>query len=94
MPLLEQAFRAEKGKVRFLGIDSNDTSSAARAFLQQVHVTYPAVSDFNEDVAAQYDLFGLPTTVFISPSGTIVGRHIGQLNAVTLREALQDAFHA
>ena len=94
MPLLEQAFRAEKGKVRFLGIDSNDTSSAARAFLQQVRVTYPTVSDSNATVATQYELFGLPTTVFISPSGRIVGRHIGQLNAATLREALQEAFHA
>lgn len=94
MPLLEQAYRAEKGKVHFLGIDSNDTSSAARAFLRQVHVTYPAVSDSHAAVAMQYALFGFPTTVFISPSGRILGRHIGQLSAGTLRVALQEAFGA
>jgi cytochrome c biogenesis protein CcmG, thiol:disulfide interchange protein DsbE len=94
MPLLEQAFRAEQGRVQFLGIDANDTSGAARAFLNQMHVTYPAVSDSKGSVALQYNLFGLPTTVFVSSSGKIVGRHIGQLQADTLRAALKEAFGA
>ena len=92
MPLLEAAFRAEHGKVAFLGVDSNDTTSAARAFLAQVHVTYPAVSDPTASLANGYGLFGLPTTVFISPTGKIVGRHIGELQADTLRAALHEAF--
>ncbi|MBF6558301.1 MAG: TlpA family protein disulfide reductase [Acidimicrobiales bacterium] len=94
MPLLEQAFRSEHGRVRFLGIDANDTSSAARTFLNQVHVTYPAVSDADGSVALQYKLFGLPTTVFISSSGKTMGRHIGELQAGTLRAALKEAFNA
>jgi peroxiredoxin len=93
MPLLEQAFQAEHGRVQFLGIDANDTPGAARAFLDQVHVTYPAASDPNGSVATQFSLFGLPTTLFISASGTIVGRYIGQLHSDTLRAALEEAFH-
>jgi peroxiredoxin len=92
MPLLEAAFRAEHGKVAFLGVDSNDTDSAAKAFLAQVHVTYPAVSDPTASLATTYGLFGLPTTVFISPTGKVVGRHIGELQAATLRSALHEAF--
>jgi cytochrome c biogenesis protein CcmG, thiol:disulfide interchange protein DsbE len=92
MPLLERAFRAEDGKVAFLGVDSNDTASAALAFLTKVHVTYPAVSDPNASLATRFGLFGLPTTVFISPTGKIVGRHIGELQADTLRAALHEAF--
>ncbi len=92
MPLLERAFRSERGKVAFLGIDSNDATGDARAFLAQVHVTYPAVSDPSATVATTYGLFGLPTTVFISPSGKMVGRHIGELHADTLRAALRQAF--
>ena len=94
MPLLEAAFRSERGRVAFLGIDANDTSSAARAFLAKMHVTYPAVSDPNGAVATRYGLFGLPTTVLISRSGKIVGRHIGELHADTLRAALRQAFGA
>lgn len=93
MPLLERTYRAEKGKVQFLGIDSNDTPSAGLAFYNHVHVTYPALSDPKGSIATRYGLFGLPTTVFISPSGRIIGRFIGQLHANTLRTALKEAFH-
>jgi thiol-disulfide isomerase/thioredoxin len=92
MPLLEAAYRAEHKKVEFLGIDANDTPSAALAFLAQMHVTYPTVSDSNGATALRYGLYGLPITVFISPIGKILGRHVGQLRPSTLRAALQQAF--
>jgi peroxiredoxin len=93
MPLLERAYRAEKGNVQFLGVDSNETPSAGLAFYDHVHVTYPAASDPKGSVATRYGLFGLPTTIFISPSGKIVGRFIGQLHSNTLLAALKEAFH-
>jgi cytochrome c biogenesis protein CcmG/thiol:disulfide interchange protein DsbE len=93
MPLLEHAHRAAGGQVQFLGIDSNDTSSAAVTFLNQVHVTYPVASDDGGSVATAYGLFGLPTTVFVSPNGKVVGRIIGQLHSDTLRNAIKEAFH-
>ncbi len=93
MPLLERAYRTEKGKVLFLGVDSNDTPSAGLAFYRHVHATYPAVSDPKGTIATRYGLFGLPTTVFISPSGRIIGRFIGQLHTNTLLAALKEAFH-
>jgi cytochrome c biogenesis protein CcmG/thiol:disulfide interchange protein DsbE len=92
MPLLEKAFRSERGKVAFLGIDTNDTPGAARAFLAKVHVTYPVASDPTGSVAATYGLFGLPTTIFISSTGKVIGRHIGQFTADTLSTALHEAF--
>jgi len=92
MPVLEAAYKSEHGRVDFIGIDSNDTPTDAIAFLAQVHVTYPTVSDPTESVATKYLLYGLPTTVFISPTGKILGRHIGELRASTLRSALQQAF--
>jgi thiol-disulfide isomerase/thioredoxin len=92
MPLLEKAYKAEGGKVAFVGIDTNDTPAAARAFLAKVHVSYPTASDTNGSLAAKYGLFGLPTTVFISASGKVLGRHIGQFYANTLSAALHQAF--
>ena len=93
MPLLERAYRTEQGKVQFLGVDTNDTPSAGLAFYRHVHVTYPAASDPKGAIATRYGLFGLPTTVFISPSGRIIGRFIGQLHTNTLLAALKEAFH-
>lgn len=92
MPLLESASESEHGNVRFVGIDTNDIRSAAEGFLKRVHVTYPLLFDPKGEVATAYGLFGLPTTVFISSSGKVLGRHIGQLDAATLRAALSEAF--
>lgn len=93
MPLLERTYLAEKGSVQFLGIDSNDARNAGLAFYNQVHVTYPSISDPNLKVAIKYGVYGFPTTVFISASGKVVGRYIDQLDASTLRAALREAFH-
>ena len=92
MPLLEKAYRSEGGKVSFIGIDTNDTPAAARAFLAKVHVSYPTASDTKGNLAAKYGLFGLPTTIFISANGKVLGRHIGQFYANTLSAALSQAF--
>lgn len=75
-----------------VGIVTNDSSSAARKFLTLIHVTYPVVSDPNGSLAIECGLVGLPTTIFISPTGRVLGRHIGQFHAPTLRAALQEAF--
>lgn len=96
MPLLESAYRSEHGSVQFLGIDTNDRRSAAVGFVARAHVTYPLVllTDPTGRVATAYGLIGLPITVFVSRGGSVVGRHIGQLNAATLKAALRDAFGA
>ena len=95
MPLLESAYRSDHGAVRFLGIDTDDKREAAIKFLARVHVTYPSLyMPQRGPVAISYDLVGLPITIFVSAGGTLVGRHIGQLNAPTLKEALRLAFGA
>jgi cytochrome c biogenesis protein CcmG/thiol:disulfide interchange protein DsbE len=92
MPLLQSAAAANRGRIVFLGIDSNDTDPSALAFLRQVRVTYPSAVDANGSTAIAYGLFGLPTTVFVSSSGTIIGRHVGQLSQSSLELSLRQAF--
>jgi cytochrome c biogenesis protein CcmG, thiol:disulfide interchange protein DsbE len=93
MPLLESAYRSDHGAVQFLGIDTDDKRSAAIRFLAREHVTYPSLfMPERGPVATSYSLIGLPITIFVSSDGALVGRHIGQLNAPTLRAALRLAF--
>lgn len=94
MPLLQSAFVSERGRVIFVGIDTNDTRDSALAFLRQVKVTYPTAFDPDGQVASTYGLFGLPVTVFISSQGKMVGRHLGQFDSATLGAALREAFGA
>jgi cytochrome c biogenesis protein CcmG, thiol:disulfide interchange protein DsbE len=94
MPLLESTYRSVHGTVQFVGIDTGDTRGAAIHFLRQVHVTYPMLSlgDLHGRVVSAYGLPGLPSTIFISSSGKIVGKHFGQFDRATLQAALKVAF--
>lgn len=92
MPVLERASVSLRGKVSFLGIDTNDSRAAALGFLGRVHVTYPTAFDPGGRTSGAFGLFGLPTTVFVSPRGTVIGRHSGQLDSAGLRAALTEAF--
>ena len=84
MPLLEAAYRRVHGRVAFLGVDTNDTRSAALSFLRQTGVTYPSAYDPHGTAATAYGLFGLPTTVFVAPDGKIFERHVGALSSDAL----------
>lgn len=89
MPLIEATYRHLSSRIAFVGIDSNDTRSAAVAFAHEVGVSYPLAYDPGGSVASGYGLLGLPTTVFVDANGRIVGRELGQLDPAGLQLALQ-----
>ena len=91
-PVLEAAARHARGEVTFLGINVNDARSDAAAFVAKFNVTYPIAYDPSGSTTGPYGLFGLPTTVFVNRSGTIVGTHAGAFDARTLAAALAQAF--
>jgi peroxiredoxin len=75
---LARAWQQTRGQgVVFIGTAVQDTEPAARAFLEQYAVPYPAVFDRDGSVMRAYDITGIPTTVFIDPVGRIAGRHAG-----------------
>jgi cytochrome oxidase Cu insertion factor (SCO1/SenC/PrrC family)/thiol-disulfide isomerase/thioredoxin len=67
-------------RVAFLGADSNETSpSDGQQFLNAHRVSYPSYETTPESIQQLLPagLEGTPTTVFISPHGTIASIHIG-----------------
>jgi len=69
-----QALAARYGKrVAFLGVDSQDSSDAAKTFLGEEPVPYPSYSDPDEDVKRAIGIsLGLPDTAFYDRSGELV----------------------
>jgi cytochrome c biogenesis protein CcmG/thiol:disulfide interchange protein DsbE len=92
MPLLQESYRAAHGRIHFLGVDTNDQRSDALRFLRQVHVTYPVAYDPNGSLVPLYHLPGMPTTVFVSATGIVLGTHYGQFSASSLHSSLVEAF--
>lgn len=69
-----QALAARYGKrVAFLGVDSQDSSDAAKTFLGEEPVPYPSYSDPDEDVKRAIGIsLGLPDTAFYDRRGKLV----------------------
>jgi cytochrome c biogenesis protein CcmG/thiol:disulfide interchange protein DsbE len=63
------------GKVAFLGIDVQDVTSDARAFLPRYAVNYVSVRDGGDGTYADYGLTGVPETYFVDARGRVV-RHV------------------
>ncbi len=92
-PLLERAWRAA-GRPRgvlFLGLDMQDATTDAHAFLRQFHIDYLNVRDPSNDVPVRYGATGVPETFFIDRKGMIVGHVIGVTNPAQLRAGMAAA---
>ncbi len=87
MPTLEAAYRRyqSRGAV-MVGVDTlGDVPSEARTLVRKMGLTYPMVLDARQDVADQYNIAGLPTSVFIDAAGRVRGTVVGVIDDATLR---------
>jgi thiol-disulfide isomerase/thioredoxin len=84
MPALQRAWLALGSREDFLGVDTADQRSAALAFLHRTGVDYPVAFDPGASAAAAFGVYGMPTTYFISPRGTLLGRQVGGLSEARL----------
>jgi cytochrome c biogenesis protein CcmG/thiol:disulfide interchange protein DsbE len=75
-----QSVAAERGgEIAFLGVDSNDSDSAAEQFLSELPLPFPSYSDPNLEIAQQFDgpPQAFPATAFYDRSGKLVYTHLG-----------------
>jgi cytochrome c biogenesis protein CcmG, thiol:disulfide interchange protein DsbE len=86
-PLLARFYRAHDGRVLIIGVDGNDTTTAALKFLHAHGVTYPVGADPALHLTFAYGVgAGFPQTIFLDARHQIL-RHIygavtaGELNS-------------
>lgn len=93
MPALEQAYQEHsRDGLVLLGVNQTyiDDLSAAQAFVQELNVTFPSVRDDTGNISeGRYRVLGLPTTVFITPEGSIAHIQIGQLTESQIADFTQ-----
>ena len=75
----------------FVGLGSHDD---ARQFLEEFDIRYPTAYTVNGDPVLDYDIQGMPTTVFITSEGQILDKRTGFLPEDQLRSKLQDLLDA
>lgn len=85
-PLIARFYRAEHGRVTVLGVDVNDSSSAALAFVHKTGVGYPVLADPAPMAATlAYGVVALPQTFFLNAQHRIVKRVISAVTLTDLR---------
>ncbi len=78
LPVLAHAAVRDGRRVAFLGVDVNDTSGDAHAFLHDHWIPYPSYVDQDFRIAASIGVrSGLPTTVFFTADGERAYVHQG-----------------
>lgn len=91
MPELEEAARALRGEVTFLGVNYRDPDrAAARAFADDLDISYPLVVDPDGTYLAAVEGVVMPTTLFVAADGTIVYRYAGPLDTEQLFALIRD----
>lgn len=86
-PLLARFFRTRHGQVVMIGVDVNDPTAAALAFVRKAGVTYPVGVDRSAAVATAWGVVAIPQTFFLDAGRHVVRRAFG---AVTLAELTRD----
>jgi cytochrome c biogenesis protein CcmG, thiol:disulfide interchange protein DsbE len=80
-PLLAGYYRASKGKVTIIGVDADDSATAARQFVAANGVAYPVGFEATPAVANAYGVseIGIPETFFLDARHRIVKHVIGDV---------------
>jgi peroxiredoxin len=95
-PALSALAEQEKPKgVSFLGVDLQDTTASATAFITNHDVPYPSVSDPGDLITLRFssvvNISSTPTTLVIDRTGHIVGGVLGEATYSELGDILSSA---
>ena len=90
-PILEASWQRHQHEgVVYVGISYEDKTDAAKAFLQQYGIRYPAApDDATGSIAIAFGVTGPPETVFIDRNGTVAQKVSGALDDGTLERNIE-----
>ncbi len=94
MPAFEAVHQAVGDRVRIVGVNPLDSSSAAREFADEVGVTYELLRDPGGDVVVALGVARFPTTVFVDAGGQIVATEPNELDEEELTQRIAELFPA
>lgn len=94
MPALETVHRAVGDRVRFVGLDTQDSIERSRAFATKTGVTYELWRDQEGQLMSALKVALLPTTLLVNAAGKIVWSHAGPLTGPQLTAKLNEMFPA
>ena len=88
-PLMARYYKGAQSTVRVIGVDTNDSRTAALAFTRHYGVTYPVASDPAATTAGTFGVAELPQTFFLDAQHKIVDRVYGAVTQAALAHGVK-----
>ena len=88
-PALEELSKKYGDRLAVVGVDSEDTTSDARAFAARYHLTYPLVHAQGSSIYHRWGLTGYPETFIIDSSGHVVHHFDGPVTGADVEQELR-----
>jgi len=90
MPAIQHVFDEQDGAFVVLAVNLEETHAVIQPFVDELGLTFPILLDSDGLVTWQYRVLGLPTSVFVTPEGTIYEQYIGPMDETFIKEMLAE----
>lgn len=90
MPRLVAASERYAGRVRFLGLNTQDDPPTALRFIEEFAIPFPSAQDPRGTIAKSLKVLGLPATLFYSEEGDLAFVHNGEIKTDDLRTKIDE----
>ncbi len=99
MPDFQEVYNERKDEFVLVGVDVGrftqlGSQSDAEELLDELGITYPTAYVESDTLLREYNVFGMPTTVFFTANGDVVSQKSGFLVGNELRDRTQDMIDA
>lgn len=91
LPVLQATYEAHQDKglvILAISQDIAEQKETVRSYIADLGVTFPPLLDPGGSIAAHYNIFLLPSTIFINPAGTVVAVHFGPMTRPQIEKHL------
>jgi peroxiredoxin len=91
LPVLQAVYEAYRDKglvILAISQDVAEKKETVRSYVTNLGVTFLPLLDPEGSVAAHYNVFLLPSTIFINPAGTVVAVHFGSMTRTQIEKHL------
>ena len=83
-----QALHEEHPELVVLLVDSNESRGTVQDFVDEYGLTYPVLLDSNGSISRQYQIFAIPTGLFIDAEGVIQAKVVESVTPELLEDKL------
>jgi cytochrome c biogenesis protein CcmG/thiol:disulfide interchange protein DsbE len=92
--LLEASWQKHRTNVQFIGVNFQDQEADALEFIDEFGQTFPSGADRRGETGIEFGVFGMPTTYFVDPDGTIRAAKVGEISAEELETKIAQLLSA